>query len=182
MAAVAKLQGQRKLLRALSKLERQLAPRAMANALNRTATKARQQVVADARAASSRKAKDLRRWVRIARRAKAPDNLTAALTRDTPPERAAARTGPTSAPFVVDSLNGKTFVRARNGKRRTRDRPATSPPNLPIYRVGPRSKDVRRVLQRSLVKAAEHQMKAFMPGEFRTQLARQVSRIQSRSR
>lgn len=183
MAAVAKLQGQRALMRKLSTLERQLAPRAMAGALNRTATKARQQVVSDARQANpGRKAKDLRRWVRVAQRAKAPDRLAAMLARDTPPTSAPARRGRTSAPFRVDALSGKTFVRDENGKRRSRGRPQSSPPNLPIYRVGPRSRDVRRVLQRSLFKAAQQQMTTFLPGEFRRQLARQVSRIQARGR
>lgn len=189
MAATSKIKGDKALRKNLSKLERSLAPRAMANSLNRTGTKTRQQVVRDARAGGSKlKARELRALVRVAERAKAPNRLTARVARDAPAERRTRRTVPTSAPFRVARFGNKRFARALQeppgyrGRGRTRGRPATSPENLPLVPLEPRSSSTRRILQRTLVAAARAQMRTFLPGEFRRQLAKQVAKIQARGR
>lgn len=190
MAATSRIKGDRALIKALTALERRLAPRAMANSLNRTGTKTRQQVVRDARAAGSKlSGKRLRQMVGITQRARAPQKLTTAVSREYF-QRAARATGPVSAPFTATMKTGHTerFVRARirpakySGSGYTRGRPRTSPPNLPILPLESRGRDLRRVLSQALQSAARKQMREFLPGEFRRQLARQVAKIHAKGR
>lgn len=171
------VRGDKELFRKLSRLERDLAPKALANSLNRTATKTRQQVVRDAVTASKRKAKDVRRYVRLGRRARAPHNLNAEIERDSP--AALKAKGNVSQPFTVAKLNGLRFVRQEDGVRWSAGRSRDSSPNLPIFRTKPRSRDI---LKRSLIAAARDQMRLFFPAEFRKQLNTQIQKIRIRSR
>lgn len=187
--AASKITGEKLLRKNLSRLERKLAPKAMANSLNRTGTKTRQQVVRDARAAGSRmKPKELRALVRMTQRARAPINLTAAVSRDAPATRERRAGVPLSPPFVVARFGGRRFQRAERrpsgyrGAGWSPGRPRSSSPNLPIISAEPRTADVRRVLQRSLIKAGREQMIKFLPGEFRAQLAKQLVKLNAKGR
>ena len=205
MAAV-QIKGREAMLRNLAAIEKKYAPAAMANALNSTQTRVRKQVIGDAVAANPKRPKrQIGKWVRRGRRAKAPTNLVAEVTRQTPRQNTRIKGVPVSASFVSQTLGGHTYVRALStpagyrGKGWSRDRsqsggvrPRTSSPNLPLFRVSTSSRDraaaearsdsVRRTLERSLVQAAEHQMRTFLPGEFRRHLDRRVSRINARRR
>lgn len=208
--ATARVIGERALLRNLSALERRLAPSAMKNTLNKAQTRTRNQVIEDATTANPRRPKSqIKKWVRKGQRA-SNVKMSAEVVRATPrsANRPTAKGVPVSRPFVVESLNGHTYVRGlranagyrgkgRSADRTQRDgrRPKTSPPNLPIFRVGEsgRSRDriearkayskrVEQTLKRSLLKAADDQVRDFVPGEFRSQLAKRVASIKARKR
>ena len=183
------IRGEKEFLRKLSVIERKFAPAAFALALNRTATRVRQQVVSDAMAANPRAKKPkLNRMVGVTARASVKE-LRAIVGRKLPgAPRKFTAVPVNSTPFRVDSLGGHDFHRALRpnpgyrGRGRTSGRPSSSGDNLPIFRAEvvarrkPR-KDVRAVLKRSLIAAAEQQMKAFLPGEFRRQLNVKLAKL-----
>lgn len=180
--------GEKRLRRNLSSLERRLAPRAMANSLNRTGTKTRQQVVADARAGGSRlSASELRRLIYVSQRARAPDRLTTGVSRQTPVTRPRASVA-LSRPFVVRRFGGRQFRRAESfpagysGRGWSEGRPRTSSPNLPIVATEAPRSAIRAILHRTLLAAAQNQMRRFLPGEFRIQLAKQVAKLKARGK
>jgi len=175
MPAAATIRGGKEIAQKLSRLERQLAPKAIANSLNSTATKTRQQVVREAVTASKRKAKDVRRYIRFGRRARAPMNLETEVERDAP--AALKAKGAVSQPFTVAKLNGLRFVRLENSTRWSAGRSRNWEPNLPIYRTKPRFRDI---LKRSLISAAREQMRVFFPLEFRRQLDTQIQKLRAR--
>lgn len=187
MARNAVLIGDKALFKKLSKLERELAPKALALALNRTATKVRQVTVKEIAAATGRKAKDVRGDVKTRARAKAPNQLRTDVT-VTDRESNHRPAVPVSRPFSAP-LKGGTFRAVRalrqpasySGRGRSKGRPQSSPPNLPIYVVNAsgtlRRKTSHALLRRELMHAAREKTATFFRPEFKRQLARQVEKF-----
>jgi hypothetical protein len=171
VAITVKWQGEREFIRTLSKLERYVLPRAQANTLNRTATRARKESIADIAKHERRKKKSFRSIIRVTKRARARismysmvgvfrrENLTSAKLSD---------------PFY---RNGIEYRRVLNGRKWTERRPRSSSPNLPVFQNRSRTRDRRE----QITMRERHQaMRHYYPGELRKQIDKAVASIRRR--
>lgn len=170
----ARLVGAKQLRRNLTTLERKVFPRAESNALNRTATKGRKESIAVFSRVEHRKKKAFRSLLRVVQRARArvrPQSILALFGRK---ERVRTQL---SKPFRA---KGKLYRRAIPGRAWTRDRPRTSPPNLPVY---PLVDDVFNRRARITRKECADAMQYFFPTEVREQIKKLVTKhIRRRAR
>jgi len=166
-AASIRLVGEKQLKRNLNALERQVFPRAQANAINRTATKGRKDSITAFSRLEHRKKKAFRSIIRVTKRARAKVSELAIVTLFT---RKQLAEGQLSEPFRA---KGKTYRRRLNGRQRTKGRPQTSSPNLPIYPILDEVANRRaKITRRECAEA----LRQFYPGEVREQIKKLVAK------
>ena len=162
-----RLVGEKQLTRNLTALERKVLPRAKANALNRTATKARKESIAEFARQEKRKKKSFRSLLRVLKRARAKVSEQAIVGLFS---RKQLASGTLSKPFTA---KGKTYRRRIPGTRWTQGRPTTSSKNLPIY---PKADEAFNRRARITRKEAASAMRRFYPGEVREQIRKLVAK------
>lgn len=165
--------GEKQLKRNLTRLERKVLPRAMANALNRTATEGRKQTIKEVARMEKRHPKSFRSIIRVVRRARAKIREFAIVGVF---RRQDVTTARLSKPFHLKSARrGAGMYRRRiPGVARTKGRPETSSPNLPIYP----GKDFVRDRRDSIAKMqCGLAMKTFYPAEVREQIKKLVAKL-----
>ena len=174
-----RVEGWDAMLKTLDAVARKEAPAACANALNASARRVVTRTAKAIGRAESRKVKDLRKQIRVSKRARAPLDLWTRVVAGVQESIKGAPKVPTSRRFAIPGRSG-IYVRALSkpagyrGPERTPGRPPTSPPNLPIYNITKRrGNDRRRV---TLERAARVVLREYYPGEFRRQLEQRLRR------
>ena len=187
----------RRLEKKLAKLSKTAVPRAEARALNTTAARARTQVARKVAQAKRVPVKVVRGRVRVFKAsARKPvrtavlwlglkvsilvENLPGARLVQQGKHAGSLRAGRiTTKPFTARMPNGKRLlvVRVTPGQRRTRGRPATSSPNLPIERPQIR---LMPEAQPILEDEARQAMRTIFPKEYRRLLTASVNKLRGR--